>query len=117
VTNDDLRNVAEGVWQLGGPKLCYTLALALSTIAEELAGNSEPEKFLSSEECVALAQALMHLVPPEWEGDREEESPAPPAQPIDDEARQAARARAQRVKDAAVPTPVFKEIPQGGEKS
>ena len=55
-----------------GMKLCYTLALALQGIAEELAANMEPEKFLTRDEALQLANALMQEIPAEWQGDAAE---------------------------------------------
>lgn len=67
---------AEQVVALLGLRVAHTLALALSGIAEELAQNSEPEKFLSRDECLGLAQALMNLIPEDWNPQPpEEESP------------------------------------------
>lgn len=60
---------AQMLLEIGGFKLCYTLALALQGIAEELAGNSEPEKFLTSQEALQLATALLAQVPDDWTGD------------------------------------------------
>lgn len=54
----------------GGYKLCYTLALALQTIAEELAMTMEPERFLTREQALALANALMQQIPAEWVGEQ-----------------------------------------------
>lgn len=64
--------LAERIVLLGGLKLAYTLALALQTIAEELVGNMEPEKFLTREEALALANALMSQVPEGWNPQPEE---------------------------------------------
>lgn len=57
---------ATGEYFGAGYKLCYTLALALQSIAEELAANIEPEKFLTREEALSLANALMAQIPAEW---------------------------------------------------
>lgn len=63
-----------------GMKVAYTLALALSTIAEELAGNMEPERFLTTQEALGLANALMQRIPDAWKGDAPlaDESETPP---------------------------------------
>lgn len=65
---------AQAILTIGGVKLCYTLALALQSIAQELEGNSEPEKFLSAEEALQLANALMQQVPENWTGEGEGEN-------------------------------------------
>lgn len=65
-------NIAQMIYHLGAAKLCYTLALALQNVAQELEGNSEPDKFLSGEECLQFAEAFMQQVPPDWQGDKEE---------------------------------------------
>lgn len=59
-------------------RLAHTLALALSQIAPELAANMEPLKFLSDQECLALANALMQRIPDDWD-------PQPPPAPAADE--------------------------------
>lgn len=60
------RNLATILIQEGGLRFAHTLALALSSIAEELAANAEPEKFLSQDECLGLARAIMAQIPDDW---------------------------------------------------
>lgn len=60
------QKIAGAIADLGGYRLTYTLALALQGIAEELNASSEPEKFLSSQEALQLATALLDRVPSEW---------------------------------------------------
>lgn len=95
-------SLAHAVAQSFGLRWANTMALALSSIAPELAGNSEPEKFLSDQECLAFAQALLAQIPEGWVGDLAEEPPALP----DDAAREAARARAAEVAAGAQPTAI-----------
>lgn len=66
VLAERLQNLGSLRWGGDGLAFTHTLALALSNAAVELAGNTEPEKFLSSAECMRLAQALMALIPSEW---------------------------------------------------
>ncbi len=59
-----------------GYRLANTIALALGSIAQELEGNSEPEKFLSSAECLQLANAILQQIPDDaWP------AAAPPEEP------------------------------------
>lgn len=96
-THDDALT-ARRLFSVGGHRLCYTLALALGGIAEELAGNSEPEKFLSREECLRLASALLAIIPPEWQGDQAEPPPPAPGDGVD------AATRLAQVQQASKPT-------------
>jgi len=66
---------AEMIVREYGLKLTHTFALALSQIAPELEANMEPEKFITSEECLRLANALMQLIPADWAGDAALEPP------------------------------------------
>lgn len=99
-----------------GYRLCYTLALALSTIAPELGGNMEPEKFLTLEECLALANALMQEIPADWtpQADAALDAAIPPPTPQDEELRNAARARVARVREGSKPTAIPWKDPTGG---
>jgi hypothetical protein len=74
-TADDAA-IAKNIVRLWGLKLAHTFALALSQIAPELEANMEPEKFITSEECLRLANALMQLIPADWAGDAALEPPA-----------------------------------------
>jgi len=67
--------MARGIARAYGLKFAHTLALALSQIAPELEANMEPEKFITSEECLRLANALMQLIPADWAGDAALEPP------------------------------------------
>ncbi len=67
--------VAQRLCEILGYKIVHTLALALSSIAEELASNAEPEKFLGRDECLQLANALLHAIPDGWEGDIQTAAP------------------------------------------
>ena len=67
--------MARGIARAYGLKFAHTLALALSQIAPELEANMEPEKFITSEECLRLASALMQLIPADWAGDAALEPP------------------------------------------
>lgn len=67
------QRIAGLIFNAGGSKLCYTLALALQTLAEELQANMEPGKFLTQEEALALANALMQEIPEDWQGDSVQE--------------------------------------------
>lgn len=102
----ETQQLAEQIIGLGGYRLAHTLALALSSITQELDANAEPEKFLSGEEALQLATALMQLIPSDWKGDQIEEPPPPPPAGMDDAQRQAARERAARVAEAAQPTAI-----------
>jgi len=73
-TADDAA-IAKNIVRLWGLKLAHTFALALSQIAPELEANMEPEKFITSAECLRLANALMQLIPTEWAGDAPLEPP------------------------------------------
>lgn len=111
----DDATTARNIVRLWGPKFANTVALALSSIAEELAGNSEPEKFLTREECLALANALIHALPPDWEGDLALDEALPPPPTTGAERTPEDQARINRIKtqmqDAATPTAVYKEPP------
>lgn len=90
--------------------LLYTLALALQTISEELKGNTEPEKFLSPEACLSLANALMNEIPVDWQN-AEGEAPAPTTPgSLADETEQARREEI-RTRMTARPEPIFREPP------
>lgn len=113
------QDLALGILQLGdrgyvgGLKLCYTLALALQSIAEELAANQEPEKFLTYDEALALANALMQQIPEDWQPEAEgDAAPPPPAPEVEQADRQRARAAVSRIQDASKPSPVFREPPK-----
>lgn len=116
---DYQHNIALAIVEMGGYQLANTLALALSSIAQELEGNSEPEKFLSSEECLQVANALIQQIPSTWTG-ATTDTPPPPLSP-EDEARvkgDLARRRdiQERMAEAARPTPVFREPDEPGNE-
>jgi hypothetical protein len=54
----------------------YTLALALQMFAEQADMGMEANKQFSAEECLRLAQALMDLIPADWDPQPEEEQVA-----------------------------------------
>lgn len=86
-------------------RLVNTLALALSSIAPELEGNSEPEKFLSAQECLRLANALLHQIPDDWRGDGVEDDAAPPPAAVAADPRaQDVVDRIDRIRAGSVPT-------------
>jgi hypothetical protein len=60
-----------------GYRFIHTISLALSAIAEELRANSEPNKFLTAEQCLDFAQALMNEIPDEWDGDEPQDIQEP----------------------------------------
>ena len=91
-----------------GYPLAYTLALALQTIAPELEANMEPEKFLSAEECYALANALMQQIPAEWQ--QPTELAPPPGGPLPAGGNEAV----ERVRAGAKPVAVYKEPDERG---
>lgn len=67
-----LYDLAESIEAGSGLRFIHTLALALSGVAQELQGNMEPEKFMPSEAALALANALLHLIPADWTGETDE---------------------------------------------
>lgn len=105
------REIADGaasLLQWFGPRFCYTLSLALSNVAPELAAIDEPERFLPMAECQQWAQALLDVVPPEAA------PPGPPeAPPSSPEEAQRIAATQQRLREGAVPMPVFREDGKG----
>lgn len=102
--------IARQLELLGGYRLCYTLALGLQSIADE--AGTDPTRFLSTESCLSLANALMQQVPAEWlEGaEPPEDQPAPHTLPgtREDEAR-IAEVR-ERIREASTPQPVYREV-------
>ena len=73
----DEHNMALLILGAGDYRLCYTVALALQIFAEQVEhGSMEREKQYSSEECLRLAQALMDLIPADWDPQPEEEATA-----------------------------------------
>lgn len=62
-----LYDLAESITRGSGYAFVHTLALALSNVALELEGNMEPEKFMPSAECLQLANALIQLIPADWD--------------------------------------------------
>jgi hypothetical protein len=66
--NQESTNQAAAFQAVASVRVIHTIALALQSIAPEL-DNSEPAMFLTGAECLDLAQALMNLVPAEWQGD------------------------------------------------
>lgn len=72
-----LLDLFERVTPGSGLRAIHTLALALSNVANELEGNMEPEKFMASEECLQLANALIHLLPADWNPQPATEETAP----------------------------------------
>lgn len=65
----DQAKIAQTIVLGYGYRIANTIALALSAIAEEVAGNMEPEKFLTREECLQLANALIQQLPDDWTGE------------------------------------------------
>lgn len=88
----------------GGYRLCYTLALALQGISHEV--DMDPERFLSGEECLQLANALLAQIPPEWQADQ---APAPTEVTAQDAAE--SQAALDRIRAGAVPKATFREPP------
>lgn len=73
-------DMATALIQLLGPQMAHTICLGLSQIAEELEGNMEPEKFVTREEALQLANAILHHLPA-WP----EQPPSPPPGPVTEE--------------------------------
>ena len=96
--------------------LINTLALALQSIAQEL-GDGQQGQFITEQEALQLANALMQQLPADWQP--EAEAPPGPVDPealgVEDPGRQAARARAARVAEASKPTAVFREVKADGQ--
>jgi hypothetical protein len=61
-----LYDLAESITPGRGYAFVHTLALALSNVSVELDGNMEPEKFMPSAAALQLANALMQLIPEDW---------------------------------------------------
>lgn len=97
------RDLAESLIALLGNSLAHTIALALGSIAEELSGNSEPERFVTTAECLRFANAIMDGLPQAWGAPVE--AAVPPSAPQD------TNPAIQRVQDASRPTPVFRAPP------
>lgn len=65
-TTED-RNLATMLIPAVGYRGAYTIAQALSMYGEQVAtGSLEPEKHYTTEECYRLAQALLDLIPADW---------------------------------------------------
>jgi len=103
--------IGTNILRLWGPKLAYTLALALAQIAPELDGSAEREKFLSSTEALGLANALMQAIPSDWLGDTDDEVAPPTGDPGADEARR--QEVLDRVRTGSVPTVVYRDVKEG----
>lgn len=76
--SDEELNLAQALLHLvesnragAGLPFIHTLALALSNVAMELEGNMEPLKFMESAACSRLANALMSLIPSDWDPQEE----------------------------------------------
>lgn len=93
--------LARNLSQFLGLRLINTLALALGSIAEELAGNAEPHKFLSREECLSFANALLHEIPDDWQGEGQEVEPPDPT-PV--QVSPAVEERLARIREGSLPT-------------
>jgi hypothetical protein len=106
------RSLAQTLLAAVGPRAGHTIALALSSIAEELEGNSEPHKFLSKDECLSLASAIMRALG-DWEGDVPEPAEDEPPPVPEAEIRAAARARAAAVAAGSKPAPIPWQPPKG----
>ena len=91
--------------------LINTLALALQSIAQEL-GDGQNGQFITEQEALQLANALMQQLPAEWQPEAEVGPVSPETLGVDDPAKQQARERAQRVVEGSKPTAVFRE-PEG----
>ena len=101
-------------YRLFGARVTHTVAVALSALMPELTANSEPEKFLTMEECVQWAHALLAQVPADWQGIEGPEmfpTEAPPP-PTPEEAQRIAAIKA-RLADAARPEPIYRENTKG----
>lgn len=97
------QQTAHNIMRLWGLRLTNTLALALGSIAEELAGNSEPHKFLSSAECLSLANALLHEIPDDWQGEEGQEVEPPDPTPTV-QVSPAVEERLARIREGSMPT-------------
>lgn len=102
-TIDDA-NTAQLLLKLGGPRLCYTLALGLQAVLPEI--GSEPERFLSEPEALRLASALMAALPEGWDQETEEIQPPAPGTPADVRVAEIQ----ERMRQASQPTAVYREV-------
>lgn len=100
-------NTAQLLLKLGGPRLCYTLALGLQAVLPELA--SEPERFLTEEEALRLASALMACLPKDWQGDAPEDPGLPDQPPAPGTDARLAEIQ-ERMRQASQPAPVYREV-------
>jgi hypothetical protein len=108
-TQDDVE-AADLIVRSFGLRVAHTLALALSSIAPELEGNSEPQKFLSSPECLRLANALMQQIPDQWKGEPPAAQDEPPPEAPPPLAKQSVL---DRIREGSRPTAVPWRDPTG----
>jgi hypothetical protein len=60
--------MAQAITLTCGLQVAYTIALALQNYSELVKGESfEPHKQLTSEECLQMANAIMQLIPDDWD--------------------------------------------------
>lgn len=62
--------LATAIVEIAGFAACYTLAMALNSFAAAVEGETmEPEKYLTAQECLSLANALLSVIPEDWQPD------------------------------------------------
>lgn len=102
--------IAADLFRFGGATLCYTVALGLQAIAEE--AGTDTSRFLSTDDCLALANALMQQVPSDW---LEGTAPGAPPQEIPQPDPGQVEEIRQRIREASQPRPVYREVPTDGQ--
>jgi hypothetical protein len=101
------QQLAKALVSLCGLQVAYTIAVALQSM--EGVTDDDP-KLLKSQECYALANAIIQLIPDEYLQETPPPAPSTP-NPAAEAERQVARDRVAAIQAGSIPVPTFKEQP------